>query len=152
MTASSAAARTRDQRLDFFRGLTMFIIFVAHADINPLNNWIPAQFGFSSGAEVFVFCSGVASALAFGRIFQEHGLWLGIARVLHRMWQIYWAHQGSALLIVALTIAAHRAFPGLSVELVARIAPDPLTGLLSLTLLRCLLSSTSCRCTSSCLR
>jgi len=59
----------RDPRLDFFRGLTMLIIFIAHVPANSWNAFIPARFGFSSGAELFVFCSGFASALAFGGSF-----------------------------------------------------------------------------------
>ena len=52
---STAAKRVRDERLDVFRGLTMLIIFVAHLPENSWNAWIPARFGFSSGAELFVF-------------------------------------------------------------------------------------------------
>jgi hypothetical protein len=63
---TTPAKRPRDERLDLFRGLTMLIIFVAHLPENSWNAWIPARFGFSSGAELFVFCSGIASALAFG--------------------------------------------------------------------------------------
>ena len=50
-----AGKRPRDERLDVFRGLTMLIIFVAHLPDNSWNAWIPARFGFSSGAELFVF-------------------------------------------------------------------------------------------------
>ena len=76
--------RPRDERLDLFRGLTMLIIFVAHVPANSWNAWIPARFGFSSGAELFVFCSGFASALAFGATFVRRGWWLGTARILQR--------------------------------------------------------------------
>jgi hypothetical protein len=86
--------RVRDQRLDVFRGLTMLIIFVAHVPENPWRDWIPARFGFSSGTELFVFCSGVASALAFGSVFVARGLAMGTARIAYRCWQVYWAHIG----------------------------------------------------------
>ena len=78
----------RDPRLDFFRGLTMLIIFIAHVPANSWNAFIPARFGFSSGAELFVFCSGFASALAFGGSFLRRGWALGAARILQRIWQI----------------------------------------------------------------
>jgi hypothetical protein len=84
--------RERDLRLDFFRGLTMFIIFLAHSPDNAWSSYIPAHFGFSSGAEVFVFCSGIASGMAFGVIFVKRGFRLGLMRVLFRIWQVYWAH------------------------------------------------------------
>lgn len=135
MTAMPAA-RLRDERLDFFRGLTMFIIFVAHADINPLNDWIPAQFGFSSGAEVFVFCSGAASAAAFGRAHVEAGFLLGTARVAQRIWQVYWAHLCSAFVIIALMIFAQPSLPGIVLQPIGAVAADPLTALLALVTLR----------------
>jgi len=84
--------RRRDVRLDFFRGLGMFIILIAHIPGNFLTLWIPARFGFSDATEIFVFCSGMASAIAFGRVFDEKGLAMGTARILYRAWQVYWAH------------------------------------------------------------
>jgi len=50
----------------------MFIIFIAHVPGNSWTLWIPARFGFSDATEIFVFCSGMASAIAFGRVFNEH--------------------------------------------------------------------------------
>ncbi|MGG9998823.1 OpgC family protein [Pseudovibrio ascidiaceicola] len=70
----------------------MFIIFIAHLPANGWALWIPARFGFSDATEIFVFCSGMASAIAFGRVFELHGLVMGSARVLYRVWQVYWAH------------------------------------------------------------
>ncbi|MCA3630940.1 MAG: OpgC domain-containing protein [Methylobacterium sp.] len=95
----------RDTRLDFFRGLAMFVIFVAHLPDNPWFGFIPARFGFSSAAELFVFCSGLASAYAFGRVFQWQGFGAGLFRVLSRLWQVYWAHIGLALVMMAMSVA-----------------------------------------------
>jgi len=99
--------RPRDPRLDFFRGLGMFIIFIAHVPWNWWTLWIPARFGFSDATEIFVFCSGMASALAFGKIFDTHGVGIGAARILHRMWQVYWAHIGQFLVIAVGLVAVH---------------------------------------------
>ncbi|WP_231710431.1 OpgC family protein [Roseibium limicola] len=93
--------KKRDPRLDFFRGLGMFIIFVAHLPANWWALWIPARFGFSDATEIFVFCSGMASAIAFGKIFDTHGLGMGVARIAHRMWQVYWSHIALFLAIAA---------------------------------------------------
>jgi len=98
------AKRPRDMRLDFFRGLAMYIIFIAHVPNDSWNDWIPARFGFSSGSELFVFCSGVASALAFGSIYVTRGWLLGTARILYRIWQVYWAHV--SLFIASIALAA----------------------------------------------
>lgn len=34
----------------------------------------------------------MASAYAFGRVFRSRGWRLGTARILHRVWQVYWVH------------------------------------------------------------
>ena len=103
-TATVANARTRDLRLDFFRGLAMFIILIAHIQSDWLALWIPARFGFSDATEMFVFCSGMASAIAFGKVFREQGLLVGAARVIYRMWQVYWAHIGLFVAVAVLTV------------------------------------------------
>jgi hypothetical protein len=99
-----AARSARDVRLDFFRGLAMFIIFVAHVPDNSWFDWIPARFGFSSAAEVFVFCSGLASALAFGRVFTKDGFLAGTTRILFRIWQVYWAHIALSLVMITVSV------------------------------------------------
>lgn len=103
--------RFRDVRLDFFRGLAMLIILIAHIPANPWNAWIPARFGFSSGAEMFVFCSGFASALAFGSIFVKQGMAMGTARIAYRIWQLYWAQIVLFLVIAAVTLTAVKYVP-----------------------------------------
>ncbi|EKE44159.1 hypothetical protein OCGS_1675 [Oceaniovalibus guishaninsula JLT2003] len=97
-----AAAKGRDIRLDFFRGVAMFVILVAHVPRNPLAKWMPGRFGFSDSTEIFVFCSGMASAIAFGGIFARRGWVMGTARTIQRIWQIYWAHIGLFVATAAL--------------------------------------------------
>ncbi|MEM7291492.1 MAG: OpgC domain-containing protein, partial [Pseudomonadota bacterium] len=53
---------------------------------------------------IFVFCSGMASAIAFGKIFEKSGWWMGAARIIHRMWQVYWAHIGLFFTILMLVV------------------------------------------------
>ena len=84
--------RERDPRLDFFRGIAMYIILVAHIPRNAWTGWIPARFGFSDATEIFVFCSGMASAIAFGSAYAQKGWGMGTVRVVYRCWQVYWAH------------------------------------------------------------
>jgi len=92
VTTATAGVAIRDPRLDFFRGIAMFIILLAHTPGNAWTSWIPARWGFSDATEIFVFCSGMASAIAFGRTFDRMGWLMGTARVGYRVWQIYWAH------------------------------------------------------------
>jgi hypothetical protein len=111
-TASTPEAkpgkRVRDVRLDFFRGLGMFIILIAHITNNPWTLYIPARFGFSDATEMFVFCSGMASAIAFGTVFSKAGFWLGCFRIMHRIWQVYWVHIGAFLLTLAAMLVINK--------------------------------------------
>jgi hypothetical protein len=104
--SAPAATGARDARLDFFRGLAMLIIYVAHTPRNDWILWIPARFGPSDAAEMFVFCSGFASALAFGGSFRRHGFGVGCLRIVNRCWQIYWCQFCLVLATTALLYAA----------------------------------------------
>ncbi|MEM8632667.1 MAG: OpgC domain-containing protein [Pseudomonadota bacterium] len=98
-------AGLRDPRLDFYRGIAMFIILIAHTPRNWWTGWIPARFGFSDATEIFVFCSGMASAIAFGKVFAERGWMMGTTRTVYRIWQVYWAHIG-LFFFIAMMLAA----------------------------------------------
>lgn len=100
--------RPRDIRLDFFRGVCLVIIYIAHIWDNPWASLIPARFGFSDATEIFVFCSGMASAVAFGGVFARHGMLMGAARILHRCWQVFWAHIGLFLVVMGILVGADR--------------------------------------------
>jgi S-formylglutathione hydrolase FrmB len=112
-SAASEIARTtaRDPRLDVFRGLGMFIILIAHIPNNVFASWIPARFGFSDATEIFVFCSGVASAYAFGTIYDRHGWLWGTRRILRRLWEVYRGHVGVFIAIVAVLGAIDASVP-----------------------------------------
>ena len=97
----------RDPRLDFFRGLAMLIIMIAHIQRNAWGTWIPARFGPSDAAEMFVFCSGYAAAIAFGGTFVKAGFWMGVRRIALRCWQVYWAHLGLFFSVAAISAVAY---------------------------------------------
>lgn len=101
------ASAQREVRLDFFRGLAMFIIFIAHTPDNWWARFIPARFGPSDATEMFVFCSGFASAIAFGGVFVRGGFVLGLSRIAYRCWQIYWVHICLFFAIAAVCSAAN---------------------------------------------
>ena len=102
-SSGSSGVTSRDPRLDFYRGIAMFIILLAHTPKNWWSSWIPARFGFSDATEIFVFCSGMASAIAFGGVFARHSWGMGFGRVIYRVWQVYWAHIG-LFFFVAMTL------------------------------------------------
>jgi len=82
----------RDLRLDFFRGLALFFIFIDHVPDNFLSNFTLTSIGFSDAAHVFVFVSGYAAALVYGAAMRQHGTLFAAARVYRRVWQLYVAH------------------------------------------------------------
>ena len=82
----------RDLRLDLFRGLANWLMFLGHVSTSVLAWFSFRNYGFSDGADLFVFISGYTSALVFGRRMLEGGFVLGTTRLLRRVWQIYVAH------------------------------------------------------------
>ena len=90
--ASAAVAAKRDVRLDLFRGLALWLIFLDHIPSNAVS-WVTIRnYGFSDATEIFVFISGYTAAFVYGRAMRERGFVLATARVLRRAWQIYAAH------------------------------------------------------------
>jgi hypothetical protein len=82
----------RDLRLDLFRGLALWLIFLDHIPSN-LVAWITIRnYGFSDATEIFLFVSGYTAAFVYGREMRERGFVVAGARILRRVWQIYVAH------------------------------------------------------------
>lgn len=98
----------RNRQLDFFRGIALAIIFVNHMPGNPWFFYTPSRFGFSDAADIFVFLSGFASALVYGRCLERAGFALGVLRILLRCRQIYAAHLASFFLLAAVCLLGER--------------------------------------------
>ena len=82
----------RDLRLDLFRGLALWLIFLDHIPSNIVS-WITIRnYGFSDATEIFIFISGFTAAFVYGRAMRERGFVIASARILRRAWQIYVAH------------------------------------------------------------
>jgi hypothetical protein len=82
----------RDLRLDLFRGLALWLIFLDHIPSNVVS-WITIRnYGFSDATEIFIFISGYTAAFVYGRAMSERGFVVAGARILKRAWQIYVAH------------------------------------------------------------
>src|SRR5882724_503869 len=82
----------RDLRLDLFRWLALWLIFLDHIPSNVVS-WITIRnYGFSDATEIFVFISGYTAAFVYGRAMREQGLVVAGARILKRVWQVYVAH------------------------------------------------------------
>lgn len=81
--------KARDLRLDFFRGLALWLIFLNHIPSNFVGWFTTRNFGFSDAAEMFVFISGYTAAFVYGRVMIDRGFTVAGARILKRAWQIY---------------------------------------------------------------
>ena len=82
----------RDVRLDLFRGLSLFFIFIDHIPNNVLSYVTLHSIGFSDAAEVFVFISGYAAATVYGKALRRQGSIFATAQIYRRVWQLYIAH------------------------------------------------------------
>jgi hypothetical protein len=88
----AAAATERDLRLDLFRGVALWLIFLDHIPRNVVNWFTIRNYGFSDATEIFIFISGYTAAFVYGRAMRERGFLVSSARILRRAWQIYVAH------------------------------------------------------------
>ena len=87
-----ATTTDRDLRLDLFRGLALWLIFLDHIPSNIVA-WITIRnYGFSDATEIFIFISGFTAAFVYGRAMRDYGFLVSSARILKRAWQIYVAH------------------------------------------------------------
>jgi hypothetical protein len=99
-TAAAAAAPAialpvageRELRLDLFRGLALWLIFIDHLPPNILTWFTIRNYGFSDATEIFIFISGYTAAFVYGRAMLDAGFVVATARILRRVWQIYVAH------------------------------------------------------------
>src|SRR5258705_5030637 len=82
----------RDLRLDLFRGVANWAIFLDHIPDNVVN-WITTRnYGFSDAADLFVFISGYTASFVYARMMIERGFVVGATRLTKRVWQLYVAH------------------------------------------------------------
>jgi hypothetical protein len=82
----------RDLRLDLFRGVANWAIYLDHIPDNVVN-WITTRnYGFSDAADLFVFISGYTASFVYARMMLERGFIVGATRLTKRVWQLYMAH------------------------------------------------------------
>ena len=100
------ATGSRDLRIDFLRGLALYMIFVDHVLGDPLSMLTYRILGFSDAAEIFVFLSGVACGTAYSRTFARGGLSGLVWATAKRAGRIYFYYVlSSAATILAVTAA-----------------------------------------------
>lgn len=102
MRSTASLGGERDLRLDFFRGLALFCIFIDHIPENWLAQFTLQSIGFSDAAEAFILISGYTAGMVYGRAFDRQGRLVATARVYHRVWQLYVAHVFLFMLFMAM--------------------------------------------------
>ncbi len=81
----------RDIRLDFLRGLCLFIIIANHIGYFPAYTMFITGGGYFlvSAAEGFIFISGLVLGLVYGPRIIKDGLHGSTSKILHRAWTLY---------------------------------------------------------------
>jgi len=86
------AAHGRDARIDLFRGIANWFIFLDHIPDNVVG-WITVRnYGFSGAADLFIFISGYVASIVYARMTVERGFVVGASRIFKRVWQLYAAY------------------------------------------------------------
>ncbi|KZD09094.1 OpgC family protein [Oceanibaculum pacificum] len=138
VTSKEMQGSQRDYRLDLFRGLALLFIFLNHIPGNDFS-WITNKhFGISDATEIFVFISGYAAALAYGKRMNRDGFKAAAGRILHRAGEVYGVH---ILLLLVLAVEAIWLFQRtaniniLAYSNILTLMADPQAGLLNSLLL-----------------
>jgi hypothetical protein len=129
----------RDIRLDLFRGLALWFIFLDHVPENVLSWLTVRNYGLSDATEIFVFISGYTAVIAYARMMIREGWFRAAARIYRRVWQLYVAH---ILLFVAFTaqiawVSLSRSTPALIEEMqLLGLGQDPYRAILEAAVLK----------------
>src|ERR1700736_1977426 len=88
----TTVAVERDLRLDLFRGIGLWMIFLDHIP-DDFVSWLTLRnYGFSDAAEFFVFISGYLAGYIYGPIVASGNFLAATKRLVLRAWQMYVAH------------------------------------------------------------
>ena len=86
------AGPARDLRVDFFRGVALWMIFIDHIPDNWVAQWSLRNFALADATEIFVLLAGYAAGIAYGGSYQRNGWLYAGADVLRRASTLYVAH------------------------------------------------------------
>ena len=101
---------TRDVRLDLFRGLANWAIFLDHIPHEVLGSLTTRNYGFSDAADLFVFISGYTAAMVFGKVMIERGYLAAALKLARRAFQLYAAHMAVVAVYIAVIAWVSREF------------------------------------------
>src|SRR5260370_34823538 len=93
-TSLRPASHGRHRRIDFARGLALWFMLVDHIPHNIVALLTMRNFGFSGAIDVFVFVSGYAAAIQYGKMTLERGFVGAATRIIKPRWHLYPPHLG----------------------------------------------------------
>jgi hypothetical protein len=100
----------RDLRLDLYRGIGLWMIFLDHVP-NDIVSWLTLRnYGFSDAAEFFVFISGYLAGYIYGPFIAHNNFLAATKRLWTRAMQMYVAHIMLFLIFTAQIARAARKF------------------------------------------
>lgn len=82
----------RDLRVDFFRGLALFCIFLDHIPHDALGRFTVRNMALNDATEIFILLAGYAASLVYGRKMDRAGVVSAAGDMLKRTWTLYIAH------------------------------------------------------------
>ncbi|MEN3792729.1 OpgC domain-containing protein [Fulvimarina sp. MAC3] len=103
-------ATSRDNRVDFWRGIALIMIFVNHVPGNFWERYTSRNFGFSDAAELFVFLAGFAAAFAYGRPFLAGQRLFATVKAFRRAGTLFLVQMTLTMLTIGLFAWAAMAF------------------------------------------
>ena len=86
------AAHGREVRIDLFRGIANWFIFLDHIPNDVVNLITVRNYGFSGAADLFILMSGYAASIVYAKMTLERGFVVGATRIVKRVWQLYIAY------------------------------------------------------------
>ncbi len=100
-------AEKRDLRLDLLRGFAVIVMVIDHFGGS---SWLYLITGgnafFVSGAEAFIFISGLVVGMVYGAIAIKQGIWAAQKKTLLRAWTLYKLTIVMTLLFAAFSVAS----------------------------------------------
>src|SRR5260370_14596892 len=79
----------RDVRLDLFRGLSLWLLFLDQLPSAVVSAFAIRSYGFSDATEIIVFVFGYTAGFVYGPLMRERGFVVATANILRRAWQVY---------------------------------------------------------------
>jgi len=103
---SNYVGTARDLRIDFCRGLALYMILVDHVIDDPISKFTLQNFGFSDAAEAFIFLSGLSCGIVYFRVLSRGG-WARLTAAIGRRASLIYVYYvlASIAVIFILTIA-----------------------------------------------